>query len=46
MSIRDLKNYEILKEAFPEAEIQILELGAAFVTQGGPKCVAIQYIEK
>lgn len=35
-----------LKEAFPETEIQMLELGAAFVTQGGPQCIAIQYIEK
>ena len=35
-----------LKEAFPEAEYQMLDLGAAFVTQGGPQCVAIQYIEK
>ena len=36
----------LLKEAFPNTEIQILELGAAFVTQGGPQCVALQYIEK
>lgn len=36
----------LLKEAFPEAEIQMLEHGAAFVTQGGPRCIAIQYIEK
>lgn len=36
----------LLKEAFPKAEIQILDLGAAFVTQGGPQCVALQYIEK
>ena len=35
-----------LKEVFEEVEIQILELGAVFVTQGGPKCVAIQYIER
>ena len=35
-----------LKEAFPEAEIEILELSHAFITQGGPQCVAIQYIEK
>ena len=35
-----------LKERFPGVEIQLLELGAAFVTQGGPQCVAIQYIEK
>lgn len=39
------KVIEQLKEHF-EAEIKMLELGAAFVTQGGPKCVAIQYIEK
>lgn len=37
---------EQIKETFPELEIQILELGAAFVTQGGPGCIAIQYIEK
>ena len=36
---------KLLKEAFPETEIQVLELGAAFVTQGGPQCVALQYIE-
>ena len=35
-----------LKENFPQTEIQILELGAVFVTQGGPKCIAIQYIER
>lgn len=35
-----------LKEVFAEVEIQMLDLGAAFVTQGGPKCIAIQYIEK
>jgi len=40
------KAVELLKEHFADVEIQILELGAAFVTQGGPQCVAIQYIEK
>ncbi|MBE5954901.1 MAG: DegV family protein [Lachnospiraceae bacterium] len=35
-----------LAEEFPDVEIQMLDLGAAFVTQGGPQCVAIQYIEK
>ena len=35
-----------LKEVFPEVEYHILDLGAAFVTQGGPGCIAIQYIEK
>ena len=34
------------KEAFADAEIRMLDLGAAFVTQGGPQCVAIQYIKK
>ena len=33
----------LLQEAFPKMEIQILDLSPAFVTQGGPKCVAIQY---
>ena len=40
------KVIQMLKEHFPEVEIVMLDLGAAFVTQGGPKCVAIQYIER
>ena len=40
------KVVEQLREAFPEVEYHILDLGAAFVTQGGPGCIAIQYIEK
>lgn len=40
------KVMEQLKEHFAEVEMELLDLGAAFVTQGGPKCVAIQYIEK
>ena len=40
------KVMEQLKEHFIDAEIELFELGAAFVTQGGPKCIAIQYIEK
>lgn len=35
-----------LQEAFPEVEYHILDLGAAFVTQGGPGCIAVQYIQK
>lgn len=35
-----------LQEAFPEVEYHVLDLGAAFVTQGGPGCIAIQYIQK
>ena len=41
-----LKAIELLKEAFGDLDIRLLDLGAAFVTQGGPQCVAIQYIEK
>ena len=37
---------EQIKEHFADVEMELLDLGAAFVTQGGPKCVAIQYIEK
>jgi len=40
------KAIAMLKERFPGVEVESLELGAAFVTQGGPKCIAIQYIEK
>lgn len=47
---RALKDAEYVKEQikkhFEKVEIRMLELGAAFVTQGGPLCVAIQYIEK
>lgn len=46
-ALEDAKNVkEMIEKAFEELEVQILDLGAAFVTQGGPKCVAIQYIEK
>lgn len=31
---------------FPEMEVRILELSPVFVAQGGPRCVAVQYIEK
>ena len=41
---REVESY--LKETFPKIEVQILELKGAFVTQGGPQCIAIQYIEK
>jgi len=32
-----------LKEAMPEAEYHIYPLSPAFITQGGPGCVAVQY---
>ena len=35
----------IMKEAFNKAKVEILELSPAFVTQGGPQCIAIQYVK-
>ena len=32
-----------LKAAMPEAEFHIHPLAPAFITQGGPGCVAVQY---
>ena len=40
------KAIKMLQERFPGVQVELLELGAAFITQGGPQCVAIQYIEK
>lgn len=37
---------ELIAKEIPGADIRMLDLGAAFVTQGGPQCVAIQYIIK
>ena len=34
-----------LKEAMPEVEFHIYPLSPAFITQGGPGCVAVQYIK-
>jgi len=34
-----------LKESMPEAEYHIYPLSPAFITQGGPGCVAVQYIK-
>ena len=33
-----------LREALPETEIKVYPLSPAFITQGGPGCVAVQYI--
>ncbi len=35
-----------LKAAMPEAVYEILPLSPAFITQGGPGCVAVQYIHE
>ncbi len=37
---------EMFERTFSELEIRILELSAVFVAQGGPRCVAIQYIQR
>lgn len=37
---------EMIRKVFPEVEIQTFELSHAFITQGGPACVAIQYIKR
>ena len=36
---------EQLKTAMPGAEYEIIPLSPAFITQGGPKCMAIQYVK-
>lgn len=36
----------ILKELVPGAEFEILPLSPAFITQGGPGCVAVQTVKK
>jgi len=36
----------LFQQAFNDLEIRILELSAVFVAQGGPRCVAIQYIRR
>ena len=40
------KIQKMMEKAFEGLEIHILELSPVFVAQGGPKCVAIQYIER
>ena len=37
---------DALKEALPEAVCEILPLSPAFITQGGPGCVAVQYVHE
>ena len=35
---------ELLTEALPGAIIEVVDLSPAFITQGGPGCLAIQYV--
>ena len=34
-----------IKTAFPDTAIELFELTPAFITQGGPQCIAIQAIQ-
>lgn len=36
---------QIMREAFAKAKVEIWELSPAFVTQGGPGCIAVQYMK-
>ena len=40
------KVIEQIKEAIPSVEVRMYDLSPVFVTQGGPSCIAIQYIER
>lgn len=35
----------IMKESFHKAKVEILELSPVFVAQGGPQCIAVQYVK-
>jgi len=36
----------LFEQVFPNLEVRLLQLSAAFVAQGGPRCVAIQYMKR
>jgi len=42
--VRKIENY--LRTSFANTEIKVIELTPAFITQGGPGCIAIQAIKK
>ena len=33
-----------LQDAFPDATVEVVDLSPAFITQGGPGCLAVQYV--
>lgn len=35
-----------LVDAFPKVELELRDLGPAFITQGGPRCVSVQAVRK
>lgn len=40
------KAVEMLKVAFPDCVFEVYPLSPAFITQGGPSCVAVQVIKE
>lgn len=36
---------EVMRSAFAKAKVEILDLSPAFITQGGPGCIAVQYVK-
>ena len=40
------KAKDLLQSAFPDCTFEVYPLSPAFITQGGPNCLAVQYIEK
>jgi len=36
---------EVMRAAFAKAKVEILDLSPAFITQGGPGCIAVQYVK-
>ena len=37
---------KLLKSAIPDANFEVVPLSPAFITQGGPNCLAVQYIKE
>ena len=35
---------KLLRSALPGANIEVVDLSPAFITQGGPGCLAVQYV--
>lgn len=36
---------EVMRNTFTKAKVEVLELSPAFITQGGPGCIAVQYVK-
>jgi len=42
---RAKKVADLIQLAFPKTRVGVFELGPAFITQGGPGCVAVQFVD-